>query len=203
MIRQAAGACPAGTKAKRPGRWGGALVRAGLGRRSVVAVTVTTVVPSFIAEVAAIIASLVAEVAAVIVPFFAEIAPVIPAFLAELGAAVLFAVTRRVFAVVPVIADEIDAFAAGLITAAVPAPMPGMAGRNAQVERRAAHRYALDHHRLREKQRRLGEAADIDTPVETGLADTDRDLGGSGGAEDGGAEGESQKQTFHFVFLMG
>lgn len=199
MIRQAAAACP---NAKRPGRRGGALVQASVAWRSVVTMTFAMAV---VTATAPVVTTVLAEVTAIVASVFPVIAAIIPALMAKLLAAMamLFAVARCVFVAVPVVTHEIDALATGAVTPAVLAPMLGMAGRYAQVKRRTSNRHPLDHHRLREEQGRLREAADIDAAVEAGLANADRNLGGGGGAENRGAKGKSQKQTFHFVFLMG
>jgi len=76
--------------------------------------------------IAPVIASLMAVIAAIITPLFPKFATLATAesFVAWLAvAAVFLAVARRIFTVVPVVLDEIDALAAGMVTMTVLFPM--------------------------------------------------------------------------------
>lgn len=89
--------------------------------------------------------------------------------------AVLLPVVWSIFAVVPVVLHKIDAFAASVVLVTIPAPMPGVILRNAQVDRRALHHYVLDHSRLRIDDSRRRRIADVETAVKAGFAYVDRD----------------------------
>src|SRR5574343_106177 len=161
----------------------------------VAAVTVAAVfvVPVVAPLVAALLAHLVATLLAVI-------APLVVASVVVAMAVVALPVNRRVFLLVPLVANEIHTFAAGVVAVAVLVPLLGVAGRHAQVERRAAVRHGLDHDRFRIEQRRRRVTADVDAAVKTGLADADRDadVGGmGGGTESGGANRERNEKAFH------
>jgi hypothetical protein len=138
------------------------------------------------AVIAAVFATIIAAVVAI--PVTITIAVAIAAIVVTMAMALL--VTGDVFTLIPAVTDKIDAFAAGAVFMAMLAPMLGMARRDAQVKRRAAHRHRLDHDGLRIEQGRGGKAADIQATVEARLADADRDLGRSGSD----VEGESGKQ---------
>ena len=122
------------------------------------------------------------------------VAPVFPTVVATVAVvirapmAVALPVLRRVFVAIPVVLHEIDAFAASTVAMAMATPVAGMAGRDTQVQRGAADRPSVDHQRLREKQRRRWETADVDAAIESGLANIDRNLGGRWGAE--GSDGD-------------
>lgn len=176
------------------GVWGG-LVIATAAMSTVVVTAASTIV---VAVVAPIVAAVFTVIPPVLTVFDAIVVSLLTAMFAIVVAmAMPFLVARGVLVPVPVVLDEIDAFAAGAVVVAMPAPVPGVAGRDAQVKRRATDRYALDHQRFGEKKGGRGEAADVEAAVETGLADVDRDLGGGGRAQGGGSYGKSQKQSFH------
>lgn len=82
-------------------------------------------------------------------------------------------VNRSVFLLIPAVLNEIDAFAAGAVAMAVLAPVPGMTGRDVQVEWRAGDWYAMDHSWGRVEQRRWREAANVDAAIEARLANID------------------------------
>src|SRR5450759_1483844 len=101
----------------------------------------------------------------------------------------LFLITRSILAVVPVVLHKEDPLAAGVVFAAVLAPMFGVARRYAQIDRRAIHRHPLDCHRLTIDHLWLRIVANIEPAIEAGLADADRDSnvggecrGGNGGS---------------------
>lgn len=196
MIRQAAGACLVRRRWVEPGRLGRAVFNVAL-RRSVTAMAMTVAVAMVATTVAAaaIIALVMAVVAAIVTPFFPKVAAVATAVAVVAWfavAAVFLAVARGIFTAVPVVLDEIDALAAGMVTMTVLFPMSGVARRDAQIERRTTHRHGLDHHRLGKEQRGRGEAADVEAAIKAGLADTDRDLGGGRSAQGDGADGEAE-----------
>ena len=127
---------------------------------TIVVIASPTVAPAFVALIPVVVVAI--AVTAAIVP---TIAVTTTALL----------IARHVFAFVPAILNEIDALAAGAVFVAVMAPVLGMAGRDAQVDRWAMDRDALDQNRLAVDDRRAGVAADVDLAIETGLADADRD----------------------------
>lgn len=100
---------------------------------------------------------------------------IIPALVtAVLPAAMLtFLETRNVLAAVPLVPHKEDPLAAGVVFAAVLAPMFGMAGRYAQIDRRTIHRYPLDYHRLTIDHLRLRIVANVESAIKAGLADAD------------------------------
>src|SRR5512146_1315779 len=128
--------------------------------------------------------------------FAAVVVPLVPAVFisalvtaAILAIAMSFLVTRNVLAVVPAVLHKEDSLAAGVVFAAVLAPMFSVARRYAQVDWRAIHRSPLDDHRLGKYHLRLGKVADVDPAIEAGLAYADRDSnigcdyrGGNGGS---------------------
>src|SRR5215813_3206254 len=85
-------------------------------------------------------------------------------------------VVRDVFVVVPVIFDEVDRAAAGMILAAMFVPVLLMAGRHVQVNRCGCNilRCWRNDDRLRVDDRRPRDVADVDLSVEPGLTNADR-----------------------------
>jgi hypothetical protein len=166
-------------------------------RGRLVAAVASIVTASATAVVVAIPAAM---IVAVIVPVTAMVVAV--AITTMVAVAVPFAVARGVFLLVPVVLDEVDAFAAGAVAMAMPAPVAGMAGRYAQVERRAADRRAMDHHRFGKEQGRRWETPNVEAAVKAWLADIDRNLGGSGGAESGSGYGEGYQDVFHGINVL-
>lgn len=102
---------------------------------------------------------------------------IIPALVTAviLAITMLFLVTRNILVVVPVVLHKVDPLAAGIVFAAVLAPMFGVARRYAQIDRRAAHRYPLDDYRLTINHLWRRIVADVEPSIEAGLADADRD----------------------------
>src|SRR4030066_1857831 len=80
---------------------------------------------------------------------------------------------RYVLAAVPAVLHKVDPFAAGVVLAAVFAPVFGRARGPFQVDRRAVHRYPLDDSRLPIEYSWRRVAADVDLAIEAGLADAD------------------------------
>lgn len=182
----------------------------GQARRNALGQTLSVVTMS-VATAAFITATTTAILVAVIAALFTPIITTVIATLFSIGFTTLiaigftrvaavtmpFLVARGVFLLIPVVLHEEDPFAAGAVAMAMLSPMPGMAGRNAQIERRAADRRAMDHHGLRKKQRRRREAADVEPAVETRLANIDGDLGGRRGAQCGCGNRYRDEKTFH------
>ncbi len=83
------------------------------------------------------------------------------------------AMVAGILVAVPIIANEIDRLPAGVIFAAMFAPVPFVSGWNAKVDRPGHHRdrWVVDHDGLRKDHRRCWESAKIDPPVEAGLSD--------------------------------
>src|ERR1700690_2212792 len=117
-----------------------------------------------------------------------------------LVATIMFLVTRNVLVVVPVVLHKEDPLAAGVVLAAVLAPVFGMARRHAQINRRTVGRHPLYGDRLRIKHLRLGVAADVEAAIEARLADAERQANvgsecrnGSGGRD----YSRCDQKTFH------
>ena len=102
---------------------------------------------------------------------------IIPAFVSTIIAAITMTilVTRNVFAVVPVVPHKVDPLAAGVVLTAVFTPVFRVAWRHVQVDRWARNGYPLDDHRSPVDHLRLRVVTDVDTAIEAGLADADRD----------------------------
>jgi hypothetical protein len=115
----------------------------------------------------------------VLVFSFAALAvPLVPTIVISannLAIAMSLQVTRNVFAVVPVVLHKEDALAAGGVLAAVLAPMSGMGRRYVHIDRRTFDRSPRDNHRLNKYHLWLREVDDVDSSVEVGLANIDRD----------------------------
>src|ERR1017187_10078924 len=125
-------------------------------------------------------------------------AMIIPAFVSAVT--MLFLVTRNILMVVPVVLHKIDPLAAGVVFAAVLVPMFGVARRYAQIDRRTIHRTPLDYFRLTIEHLWLMIAADIESAIETWLADAERNS--NVGSECRGGNGGSgyyccDQETFH------
>ena len=139
-------------------------------------------------------------VAAIVTVVVAMAVPVTVTIVATGAArAVAFLVARGVFVAIPVVLNEIDRPAAGTVTVAVASPVLGVAWRYAQVEWCYGNWRWTNDHRLRVDQRRGRITADVDTAVETGLADADRDLGGGWRAECGSGQGGGDEEAFHGI----
>lgn len=137
----------------------------------------------------------------------AIVVPVVAATIAIMPVTMMLPVARGVFVGVPMVLHEVDPFAAGLVLAAVLAPVLGVAGRDAQVDGWAVHRYALDEGRLRIEEYRRRVAANVDPAIKPGLADADRyaNIGGECRGTQGGAQQRQRNQyPFHvFVSFVG
>lgn len=84
-----------------------------------------------------------------------------------------FLVTRNILAVVPAVFHEKDPFAAGVVCVAVLAPVFCVAKRYVQIDRRTVHRHPFDDYRLAIYHMWLRIAANVDSSIKTGLANTD------------------------------
>ena len=142
------------------------------------------VAPVIAAIIAAVVPSVIATlIASIVTPFLSalfavEVTPLFATILVAVSATALL-VARGIFLLIPVVLHEKDAFATGVIAMTVFSPVSRMPGWDAQIKWRAANRHAFNHHGLREKQRRRREAANIEATIKSGLANADRDLGGS------------------------
>lgn len=134
---------------------------------SVIPVTATTVTMVVTAAATVVIVTIV--VVAVVTPVVVVVT--------LLAVHMPLTVNRSVFLLIPAVLHEIDAFPAGAVAMAVLAPVPGMAGRDVQIERRTGDRHTMDDSWLRVEQWRWRETANIDAAVEAGLTDIDRNLG--------------------------
>ena len=117
--------------------------------------------------VVAVAALVVTPVAATIITAW-PVVPVIPAPIMTIP------VTGRIFALVPVVANEENALAAGVVPAAIAAPVVRVALGDMQVDWRTIDFDALDHPRLPVDQLRRRIVANIDTPEKAGLTNAHR-----------------------------
>jgi hypothetical protein len=85
----------------------------------------------------------------------------------------MFLVTRNILPVVPVVLHKEDPLAAGVVLAAVFAPVFRVAWGHTKIDRRAAHRYPLDYHRLTIDRLWLRIAADVEATIEARLANAE------------------------------
>ena len=120
--------------------------------------------------------------------------------------AIALAVVGNVDAVVPGLLHEVDRLSACTVLRAVLAPVLRVPGRHMQIERLAYHadRHRLNHHRLCVYEpRRLRNRADIDAPVEAGLAGDDRHAAIAGERRSGdGHQRRGAKQSCHGSLLV-
>lgn len=123
--------------------------------------------------------AIVAIIALAVVPFVSARA-IIPSI------AMTLLVTWNIFVLVPAILHEVDPLAAGVVGAAVFAPVFRMAWRHMQVDRRTANANPFDKDRLPIDNLRGRIAADVETAIEAGLADADRYAHIGGECRDGG-----------------
>jgi len=86
-----------------------------------------------------------------------------------------FLITRDILALVPVVMHKKDAFAAGIVFAAVLFPIFGMARRYAQIDRGTDNLHPFNDYRLTVEHPWLRVVSDVNPAIETGLADADRD----------------------------
>jgi hypothetical protein len=134
-----------------------------------VVAVVAMLVPTFVAVVAMFVPTFVAVVA-MFVPMF------VPMFVAVVAMLVtVFTIVRNVSIGVPVMPYEVDRLAAGVVLAAVMAPIALIAWAYMQIDRRrqlaATNAYAHDGRAIDEAGRRR--VADIHASVKTGLAQGD------------------------------
>jgi len=103
--------------------------------------------------------------------------------------AMLFPVTRGILAVVPVVLHKVDPLVAGVIFSTVPGPMLAMARGYAQIDWLALITSAHDYSGLTIVQSRLWKIADVESPIEAGVADANRnsDVGSECRGGDGGS----------------
>src|SRR3954453_8748764 len=118
----------------------------------------------------AMVAAVVVVVAVVLVP--AVVMTVVPA-----GMLVLVALAH------PLVANEVDRLAAGMVLAAVAAPVLLMRRRHVQIDRATLDDDGRrrDDHRLRVIERRVRQVANVDAAVHARLVDADREAGRDGG----------------------
>jgi hypothetical protein len=128
-----------------------------------VVVTVVTVAAAVVLATTMLVSALVAVIPTVI--------PVV---------AMMFLIMRNVLAAIPVFVHKEDPLAAGPVLVAVPAPVFCVVSGHAQVDRRAVKPPALNDNRLPRDQSRLRKVTDVETTIEIGLADAERetDIGG-------------------------
>ena len=122
----------------------------------------------------------------VLVPVMIIIVHVTPVILAI---TMNFLVTRNVIAVVPVVLHKEDSLAAGIVLAAVLAPVFGLTWRYTQINRRAIRRYLLDCYRMTINDLRLRIVTEVEATIVVGLANAGvtlviaRECRGGGGGQ--------------------
>lgn len=91
-------------------------------------------------------------------------------------------IAGRIFAFIPVVSNEVDAFITGVVSATVTPPVLGVARWHIQVDRRTADRHTLDHPWLLVYELGWWVATIVKAPVKAGLADAYRnaDISGKG-----------------------
>jgi len=138
----------------------------------------------------------------IVMPVIIVMTPIMPMTTAVIAAPVL--VTRHVFVVVPVVSHKVDRPAAGVVPRAMLTPVFLVPRRHVQVDRRGGNklRRPLDHDGLPENQLWLRDVANIDLPVEAGLADADRHTH-IGGKRRGHTHAEhSRTQDFFHTLIL-
>jgi len=151
--------------------WQGSNAGAKPVRRSLILAIAAVVTLVAVALVFLLLATIVIP-ALIIVVMTVVAAVILAVFLTSI--ALLTLIVRNVFAVVPVVLHKIDPLPAGAVLVAVLAPVLCMTRRHVQVDRRAHDRHPLNDDRLWVDQLRRRIAANVDAPVETGLADAYR-----------------------------
>jgi len=138
----------------------------------IVAMVVPMVVPTFVAVVAMLVPMFVAVVAMLVPTFVAVAAMLVPIFVT-----MVFTIVGNVTIGVPVMPDEEDRLAAGVVLAAVMAPIALIAWAYMQIDRRRQHTatnvYAHDRRAIDEAGRRR--VADIHASVKAGFTQADGD----------------------------
>jgi len=122
-------------------------------------------------------------VTAVMTIFFLVSTTIIPAI------TMFFLITWDILAFIPIVMHKEDPLTAGVVFAAMFAPMFGMSRGYAQIERRSLHPHPLNNYRLRVDHSWLRKIADVKLTIESGLAYAERNTnvgskcrGGKGGS---------------------
>lgn len=89
----------------------------------------------------------------------------------------IFAIAGHIHIAIPILMDEIDRPAAGVILMTIPVPSFHVTGRNVEIERRAPNRGALYNHRLFVDHSWWWVPADIDAAKESRFRHADRHSG--------------------------
>lgn len=84
-----------------------------------------------------------------------------------------FLIARNILAVIPVIFHKIDSLTASVVFTTIFAPMLGMAGGHAQINRWAVQRHPPDYHRLAIDYLWLRVITDVDPAIKSRLANAD------------------------------
>ena len=123
-----------------------------------------------------VITALAAIVALAIILILAMLIVPVLVTSATLAITMLLLVTRNIFVVIPFVLHKEDTLAAGVVFAAVLAPMFGVARWYAQINRWTIIRYTpLDYSRLTIDHLWLRKVTDVYLAIEAGLAYADRD----------------------------
>lgn len=127
----------------------------------------STVITMFVAVAIAMIAAMIVVTVVSSIVISVPVAMVIAVFTMPV------LIMWDIFAVVPVVLHKVDALAAGIILAAVLAPVFRVTWRYAQIDGWAVHRYPLDYHRLTVEHLWLWVTTNIELTIEAWLANAD------------------------------
>jgi hypothetical protein len=128
-------------------------------------------IPSDLLEDVLVIMAVVVIIALSVIPVASSMM-IFPVFVTAVT--MLLLITRNILAVVPVVLHKEYPLPAGVVFAAMPSPVPGVAWRHAQIDRFALHRYHMDYPRLRIDHSRLRKVANVDSTIEARLTDANR-----------------------------
>lgn len=112
--------------------------------------------------------------AVIVVAVISSIIVSVPVIMVIVVLTMLTLIMWNILAVVPVVLYKIDALTAGVILAAMLAPMFSMAWWHPQIDGWTVHRYLLDYHRLTIEHLWLWVTTNIKPTIEAWLANADR-----------------------------
>ncbi len=128
-------------------------------------------------------------IAAMSVTFAVALFPMVLSILIAMGflrRTMIIQVTWYIHVVVPIVLHKEHLLAAGVVFVAVFAPMFGMAGGDAQIDRRSIHWYPIDHTGLAIYDLWLRIPADLESTIKAWLPDADGNTHVSGKCRRGG-----------------
>ena len=130
-------------------------------------------------------------IAVMSVTFAVALFPMVLSILIAMGflrRRMIIQVTWYIYIVVPMVLHKEHRLAAGVVFVAVFAPMFGVAGRDAQIDRRAVHWYPIDHSGLAIDHLWLRIPADLESTIKAWLSDADGNTHISGEYRRGGQD---------------